>query len=278
VRDVLQRWPYPGVRDRGSRPHARGSPRNHGTRLDLTRRVRVDVHPKSILLFTVALVLSFPGFAAGQGVLLDEGTFDLSIRGRPAGTEDFLIRRSGVGRNAQTIATAEVSISGPEGRLEMRPALQVLGEALAVSAYQTKVSGARQEEVFVTAGNGSLLLRIRSRRGEQERELRATAGMLVLDADVAHQHYFLSLRLQADNRPLVAVVPREGRLVQVTLVESEPETIQIGGQSVDSERLRLSIDQDRRDLWVDSEGKVLRVSDSASGYSAVRTALPSTGP
>jgi hypothetical protein len=149
---------------------------------------------------------------------------------------------------------------------------------MVVSAYQTKVSGALQEEVFVTSSDGRYLLRIRSSRGEQERELRATVGMLVLDTNVAHQHYFLALRLRAGNGPHLVVVPREGRQVQVTLVESEPETIQIGGQSIESERLGLSIDQDRRDLWVDSEGRVLRVSDSASGYSAVRTAIPPSGP
>lgn len=236
------------------------------------------MNPKSLSLLALALTLSFPGSAAGQGVVLDEGSFELSIGGRPAGTEDFSIRRSGTGRNAQTIATAEVSISGPEGRHEIRPALQALGEGMVVSAYQTKVSGAQEEEVFITSGDGRYLLRIRSSRGEQERELRGAAGMLVLDANVAHQHYFLALLLRTGNGPHVAVVPREGRQVQVTLVESEPETIQIGGRSAESERLELSIDQDRRELWVDSEGRVLRVSDSASGYSAVRTAIPPSRP
>lgn len=240
--------------------------------------MQVSVNPKSISLLALALTLSFPEAVAGQGVVLDEGSFELSIAGRPAGTEDFLIRRSGAGRNAQTIATAEVSISGPEGRYEMRPALQALGEGMVVSAYQTKVSGSRQEEVFVTSTDGRYHLRIRSSLGEQERELRAAVGMLVLDANVAHQHYFLALLLREGNGPHLAVVPREGRQVQVMLVESEPETIQIGGQSIESERLELSIDQDRRDLWVDPEGRVLRVSDAASGYSAVRTALPPSGP
>ena len=232
------------------------------------------MNPRAMALLTLALLLASSKPASAQGIVVDEGTFELSIRGQPAGTEDFLIRRSSAGPDAQIIATAEVSINGPQGQLELRPALQVLGQTLAVSAYQTKVSGAREEEVFVTAGDGRFLLRIRSTRGEQERELRAAPGMLVLDTGVAHQHFFLSLRLMSGNGPLVAIVPREGRQVEVTLVESSQETIQIAGQAVESERLSLTVDQDSRDIWVDSEGRVLRVSDSASGYSAVRTTLP----
>ena len=236
--------------------------------------MRVETMQKPLQLLTLTVLASTPGVVAGQSVVVDEGTFEISINGRRAGTEDFAIRRSGVGPSAQTIATAEITITAPGERLDLRPALQVVGGAMAVAAYQIKISGSREEEVFVTVGNGRFLLRMRSDRGEQERELRAAPGTLLLDTNVAHQHYFLSQRLLSTDRSIPVIVPREGRQYELVITDSAPETVQIAGQTVDSRHLRLSVGQETRELWVDLEGRVLRITDSSSGYAAVRTALP----
>ena len=226
------------------------------------------------MLALTALLTWMPSVTAGQSLIVDEGSFEITIAGRLAGTEDFVIRRSGSGLNSQTIATAEITIAVPEGRSDLRPALQMVGGGMTVSAYQMKLSGTREEEVFVTVAPDRFLLRLRSERGEQERELRAAPGTLVLDTDVAHQHYFLSQRLLATGRSLPVIVPRQGEQYEVRVVSSDREPLQIAGQAIESRHLRLLVGQEEREVWIDSEGRVLRVTDSSSGYTAVRTSPP----
>jgi hypothetical protein len=229
----------------------------------------------SPLLFLIALGLLLPDAVHAQGVTVDEGTFRILVDGREIGTETFAIRRSGTGADAQVIATAEIHMEVPEGRLDLRPALQASGVEMAVSAYQIKVSGHTQEEVYVTLGPRRFLTKVRSERGEQEREYRATPGTLLLDTDVAHQYYFVSTRAAAMNGGTVPViVPREGEVFDLTVTVVGPETIRIGGTSVEARHLRLEGRQQTRDLWVDGEGRVLRLEFPARGYVAERRTLP----
>jgi hypothetical protein len=51
------------------------------------------------------------------------------------------------------------------------------------------------------------------------------------------------------------------------------EPIDVGGQSVTATHLSLVNGADRRDFWVDSEGRVLR-AETSSGLKAVRDELP----
>lgn len=220
------------------------------------------------------LATVLPWESAGQSTIVDRGTFEVSLAGRPAGVEDFVIRRAGVGPDAQTIATAEISLSGPAGRSELRPALQMVGSGMAVAAYQMKISGSRDEEVFVTVAPDRFILRLRSARGEQEGELRAAPNTLVLDADVAHHHYFLSQRLLAASLPLPVIVPGEGRRYEAMVVGSENEEIRLAGRTLQSRHISLLIGDSTREVWLDSEGRVLRVADAASGYVALRRSPP----
>ena len=126
------------------------------------------------MLALTALLTCMPSVTAGQSLIVDEGSFEITIAGRLAGTEDFVIRRSGSGLNSQTIATAEITIAVPEGRSDLRPALQMVGGGMAVSAYQMKLSGTREEEVFVTVAPDRFLLKITF--GARRAGARATRG------------------------------------------------------------------------------------------------------
>jgi len=226
------------------------------------------------ILSIVALGLVVPERAVAQSVTLDEGTFGISVDGREVGTETFAIRRSGSGAEAQVIATAEIRMEVPEGRLDLRPALQASGSDMAVSAYQIKVSGHRQEEVYVTLGPRRFLTKIRSERGEQEREYRATPGTLLLDTGVAHQYYFVTQRAAANGGTFPVIVPRDGQVFDMTVSTVGTERITIGGQAVQARHLRLQGDGQVRNLWVDGDGRVLRLQFANGGYMAERRSLP----
>lgn len=228
--------------------------------------------PRAVVLL---LALGFqPLSGAAQSTVVDRGTFLIAVDGRPTGSEAFVIRRAGSGAGMQVIATAEISLRGEGGRSELRPALQMVGEDTELAAYQMKASGARDEEAFVTAGEDRFLLRLRTVRGEREGELRAAPGTLVLDTHVAHHHFFLPGRPFSEGETLPVIIPREGTLIEVRVIGSENVELQIGGQTLPSRRIALAVGGATREVWLDAAGRVLRVADAASGYTALRTAPP----
>jgi hypothetical protein len=227
-----------------------------------------------LLLSAFALLLVIPTTAGAQSVTVDEGVFRITIGGEVVGTESFSIRRTGSGDDVQVIATAEIQIDLADGPTDMRPALHAMGRDMAVYAYQIKVSGATQEEVSVEEGDRRYINRVRTERGERERELRAAPGTLLLDMNVAHQFYFLAPRLTSSPMTLPIIAPREGRQYEMRASEVGMESIQIGGTSIQARHLRLEGDGGTRDIWIDEEGRVLRVEHPDRGYVAVRESAP----
>lgn len=233
----------------------------------------------ALLALTLPLLVAVAPLAGGspltaQVVTLDEGTFRISIDGRDAGTETFWIRRTGSGDEARIQAVAEIRMQLPEGRLDLDPRLLATGSDMAVSGYQVKVSGGVQEEVYVELGDRRFLTRVLSERGEREREYRATPGTLFMDPRIAHQFYFLAARAGDAPSTLPVLSPREGRQFNVQVSVVGTESIQIGGQSVQARHLRLQSEGGERQLWVNGEGRVLRVEHPESGYVAVRDRAP----
>lgn len=229
-----------------------------------------------IMSLAIALGIAsgfLPLSLSGQ-TTLDEGTFLITVNGSPSGTESFSIRHTSVGAEALVFATAEVDMQVAGGRLDMRPALRMEGRDMAVTGYQVKISGQQQQEIFLELGDNRFVTRIHSERGEQQREYRAAPGTLLLDTGMAHQYYFVSARIPSGGGAIPVMVPREGRQYDLAVTEVGTETITVAQRSVQARHLRLEGNQEVRDLWVDSEGRVLRVDHPASGYSAVREAVP----
>lgn len=229
---------------------------------------------------TVLLVLSvlvfLPQSVKGtQSVSLDEGRFQISMDGDRVGSESFSIRRSGSGADAQVIATGEIQIELEGEALELRPALQISGSQMAISAYQIKVSGSQQEEIYVTLSDRRFITRIQTERGEQEREFRATPHTLLLDSDVAHQYYFLNSRLTPDGGPLPVIIPRSGRQHDLRLISvAEDHVTLVDGERLPARHVILESNVGASEVWIDSEGRVLRVDRPESGYRALRERAP----
>ena len=230
--------------------------------------------PLGAAVALLAALAFAPAGGVGQSVTVDEGVFLISMNGERVGTESFSIRRSGSGEDAQIIATAEIQLDLPEGLTDLRPSLHAVGREMSVYAYQIKVSGGQQEELTVREGDRRYITRVRSERGEREREFRAAPGTLLLDSDVAHQFHFLASRLAAGATAIPVISPREGRQYELRVSDLGSESIQIGGASVQARHLRLEGEGGPRDIWIDGEDRVLRVEQSARGYVAVREAAP----
>lgn len=234
------------------------------------RRTTRTLSPLLLVLSTLA-----GAGASAQNVTLDEGVFVVHLDGRRAGLETFSIRRSGSGEDARVIATAEIRLELADGALRMDPALEAAGPALTIAAYQVKVSGIRQEEIAISSNAQRLVARIRSERGEQVREYRATPTTMILDERVAHQYYFLHSRLASGSEQIHVIVPREGRQLRFRVAEVSPETITVGGREVRSRRIHLEAGGEARNVWLDEDGRVLRVIQDDGAFRAERQEPPS---
>ena len=60
------------------------------------------------LSLAVLLATAMPLAVGAQSVVVDEGTFAVTIAGQSAGSESFTIRRAGVGSDAVVVANAVV--------------------------------------------------------------------------------------------------------------------------------------------------------------------------
>lgn len=224
------------------------------------------------LALVVALsALAHPGPGAAQSVVVDEGTFAVTLGGAPAGTEQFTIRRAGVGDDAIVIANAVIRLDRGAGPTELRPLLEVTPLDDASVNYQLKVSGSEASELSVRAAGRRYVARIRTDAGEEEREFLARPGTRIVEEGVAHQYYFLRGVREGSSTPVIE--PRTRRQLQLTASAAAEEELQLGPSRVQARKLTLSAGQDVRVIWFDAQGRVLRVEIPALGYVAQRQDL-----
>ena len=164
-------------------------------------------------LWVAALPLALATGAAAQAG--DRGTFQVSVGGRPVGTEEFSIQETGAGESMEIIATGRVSLRLPTGTLELAPRLRTTGFDAQPVNYQVEVGGSSPQKIAGTVGNGRFSARIVTPSGEQLREYVASSGGVVLDEGVAHHYYFLTRRTRSGRVPVL--VPRENRQVLATV-------------------------------------------------------------
>jgi hypothetical protein len=221
----------------------------------------------------IALAATFGGAAtlAAQTTVIDHGTFRLSVRGAPVGTETFTIRQSGTGAAATIVAQGRITLDTGD---QTRALLQVDGPGLRPAAYQVEATGPDRLTVRGQAAGNRFRAQVVSATGETMREYLIGEGAIVLDDGVAHHHYFIAT-MTPGAAPVPVIVPRQNRQVTATLRDAGRETIDVGGQRVSARRLSFEPSGlPARTLWVDGEGRVLRLSIPDHGYLAERTAIP----
>ncbi len=224
-----------------------------------------------LLATSVLLALATPGLGA-QGVIVDEGSFAVSIGGVPVGTEDVVIRRPGVGREDALFANGAIVLTLPEGRLDMNPLLHAAPPDGVAVRYQVSATGPDPIQVQVARSGRRYLATIRSDEGAEDREFQAHIDTRVLERHVAHHYYFLR-----DLRPERAVHTLEPRTrLQGLITAREPvqEMIRLGPNEIQARRIDFTTDTGEiRTIWYDRQGRVLRVHIASLEYLAERTDL-----
>ena len=228
---------------------------------------------KSLLM--AAAVLSAPAAVGAQTTTIDEGTFRLLINGREAGTETFSIRQSGSGDRAVVIAQGRVVLADGGDGEQVTSSLQLAGSPMRPAAYDLQVEGGDTERIAGRVVGGRFSARIVRPSGEQMREYLVSEGAVIADEGVAHQYYFLAQRVGAEGGRVPVVIPRNSRQVWATVTVSGDESVQIAGRSVPARRLDVQLEGGAATrVWVDGEGRVLRVAIPSTNFVAERTAVP----
>jgi len=213
--------------------------------------------------------------ALAQNVTVDENAFRIYLDGQEVGREEFSIRQIGPRGQQRMVLRGNVTMEGPAGRTEIAPFMEVQGEKLGVSTYQIKVSGTESTDVFVRVSGNRYLARILSSAGEQLREFRAGPGSVLLDEGVVHHHYLLNPFLDEESAvSLTVLVPRGPLQERRTLSLVGEEEIRVGGVLVqDARRFHLEGGDHPRDIWFDSQGRILRLEIPSRSLLAERETL-----
>ena len=223
-------------------------------------------------LLTLGLLLGHAP-ASAQGVVVDQGTFSIRVGGAEAGTEEFVIRRAGLGSGDALFASGVVAMTGSEAR-QIRPLLRVEPLSGQAQEYQATVTGddAAEIRLGLVPDGRRYVASIRSSAGAEDREFQARPDTHVLEAGVAHHYHFMSGKRSGSDA--FALEPRSRR--QLTLSVGAPEDVELrlGPNVVTARRVTFGAGtDDERVVWYDRQGRVLRVEISALGYVAERTDL-----
>lgn len=224
--------------------------------------------PGTLLRWALAVIaVGAPAWAAGQQV--DSGTFALYSRGEKVGTEEFTIRRVGTGDARATVATGTLTLR--DGRI-VRTILRLVGPSMVLNDYEVSVSGSDTLTVRVVRAGDRLLTRTEAPWGEEAWEYPARSATVIFDEGVAHHYFLLGALIEAYGAEtrIHAVAPLSEMEESPARPEVGAETIDVGGERIETTRIRLSSGEDSRDAWFDGSGRLVRVAWGARGFEALR--------
>lgn len=227
-----------------------------------------------LALLSLTLTLWAVPAAANAQAVLDRGSFRLTLAGQEVGTESFSIRQDGTGPSAITIAQATVSLDTGKVTQELTSWLRISPAGARAAEYRLRIQGSAHEQITGTVAGGRFSARIVSPAGEMMREYLASDRAVVVDDGLAHQYYFLAQRAGSAAARVPVLIPRESRQVVATVSPGGADALEIGGRRVDARRLLISAGgQPDRELWVDADNRVLRLSIPSRGFVAARTSM-----
>ena len=224
----------------------------------------------SAALLACAVVPESMARAQALSRTIDEGTFLISRGGAPAGRESFRISHAESGGESYR-ATGQVAF----GDRRIVPTLTCDSTGSPLS-YDVAVQGGADQgqRLQARARPGRFTSMLRTPDGESTHEYFVPSGVVVLDDDVVHQLYFVTLKGRRTGS-LTLLSPRTGNQAVASLENQGQASVDIGGSAIPATHFVLSAAGfPRRDFWIDSAGRVLRAAIPERGLVALRDELP----
>ena len=224
-----------------------------------------------MLRFATWLVLALGAASVARAqTLIDEGSFTISRNGQTIGREQFSIRSSP--GTLGTTYTAYGTTTYSDRRLDPRLVTDAEGAPMRYEV-ETRVGPERQQLLSGQVQRGRFSARTQTPRGMSAREYIVADGALILDDDIFHQYFFVARADRSGTVPVV--VPRRNVQVAMQVEVKGFERLTIGGTPIEARRLAvIEPNGDTRDVWVDGQGRVLRVAIPARGVVAQRDDPP----
>lgn len=199
---------------------------------------------------------------------LDSGSYEIRVNGRRVGAESFAIRREGSAVKAVGRVVAEREGPGFRG---MDTQLQT------TATFRPTAYALRARTGAVTAVDGvwerdRLRLHVSSTEGERWKEFLTRGSVAVLERGVAHHYYLLFQGLPSDpaGSRVSVIVPSLHQQLPATVSGGGREPVQIGKESIEAWRFEVTLGSTRSTVWLDSNGRVLRVAFPGENRVAVR--------
>lgn len=229
--------------------------------------------PIPVLLFTLAGSPPSSG-ASAQITILDRGQFEVAVNGRRVGTETFSIRQVGAGDETRVIAAGQIRATLPDGANTMDILMELTGAGWMPSAYQNKVGGEAARQIGLELRGARFESRVTSDIGEQVKEYRAAPSTRILERGVAHHFHFLAPPTDPGPASVPVIVPRDGFQTEAEVVLAGTVELRIDGEVMPARHYWMRAGALRWEAWHDAAGRVLRVAENSTGYSAVRVTRP----
>lgn len=198
----------------------------------------------------------------------------MTINGREVGTETFSIRQTGTGDDTRVIAAGQIRARLPDGANTMDMLMELTGAGWMPSAYQNKVQGDGTRQIGFELRGTRFESRVTSEIGEQVKEYRAPPGTRILERGVAHHFHFLAPPGDPGPASVPVIVPRDGLQAEAEVNVAGNGDVGIGGELIPARHSRVRAGDMVWEAWHDAEGRVLRVVENSTGYSATRIARP----
>ena len=183
--------------------------------------------------------------------VIDDASFTLTRAGAPFGTESFkIVRRLG----AEGIEYVAQCTRTLEGRV-LRTSLSIDSSGNPTTYTRTS-TGANPGQMTARLAMNRLTV---TEQGAQasSRDYVFSPGTVLLDDDVIHPLYFVTWR----ELPELSFVELVGRVAgKGPLVEVAREDIAIGSATIPAVRYAFGSGDDKREIWVDSERRLLKVA------------------
>jgi hypothetical protein len=229
------------------------------------------------------LAPSATGWSGGQNPaapstpadLNDQGTFTISLAGRPLGKEKFKIKSS----PDKIAAEAEIEMRVEQGpqtvNLKTNPQL-VLTPQLEPQTYTViqKGSPAFHLEVDFHVSPAKSVLRLAASKEDDVRDFTLTKDVVILDDNVIHHYQLLVDRfvMKPDNpQTFSAYTPQEALPGTISVQDVGTEGVEFAGRKETLRHLVVTSELTRIDLWVDAQQHLQRLVMSAVQLEAVRT-------
>jgi len=209
--------------------------------------------------------------SAAQVVVIDEGTFTVSVAGARAGREDFSIRRSTALEGGYF---AQATVLRGENRSMVALSTDSLGTPLRFQ-WERFVTGRSVENVSGEFRRGLWSGRAVSPTGESGREFRLPEPVVAASDGVIHETWFL---IRFGGRPGTKVLlPHTLSIRELALADAGVDSVAIGPDVYPARKWLLRATPGGpvlREAWTDPRGRLLRVRIPAEDLEAIRDEAP----